>query len=140
MKIRGTLNADKLRRLTKRAAHDAWRKREDQKEKEARMTEKEKQQARLAEQKEIRAKRIVDCIEHIPFMLEKAARGDEQEKKTCIVFTSPRNNDDIAPEIFAYCKELKGLRADYEIERIRPEGFVSEFTDDDTIYHVVVSW
>lgn len=140
MKIKGTLDADKLRGFSKEAAREAWRKQCDQNEKAMKMTEKEKQQALLTAQREARARRIVDCIEQIPLMLEKAARGDEREEKTCVVFTSPRNNDDIAPEIFAYCKELRGLRADYKIERMRPEGFVSEFTDDDTIYQVVVAW
>lgn len=141
VEIKGTLDPVKLRRLRNRAIEQERKEKEEEARKKARMTDKEKEEAQAAEEERERAQRISACIAEIPVALECAAR----EGRSCAyVFSSPRNDENIAPEILAYCKTLektyKGLRVKYETESVQPQGFADEFTPNDTIYHVVVVW
>jgi predicted small metal-binding protein len=137
MKLKGTINPIRLRRLSKKAAAEARRQEAAREAKEATMTEKEKGEARAKELEEYEKQRLKSCIAQIPLMLERAARAGHN---CAYVFSSARNREEIAPAVLEHCKTLKGLTAKYETESVQPLGFVDEFTPNDTIYHVVVVW
>ncbi len=137
VEIKGTLDPAKLRRLRSSALEKVREEREEEAHREALTSEEERRKARAAKLEEARKKRVANCISRIPIALECATREGYSH---AYVFSSPRNDEDVAPEILEYCRALKGFVVKYEPEGVAPLMSADEFTSNDTIYHVVMIW